>query len=79
MILTINVIIRDDMLAALALVLGFRVKNKIVKDDNDINNNNIINITQDIIQDITLTPHGWSNLPGGIITNILPIISLYHY
>ena len=72
MILTINVIIRDDMLAALALVLGFRVKNKIVKDDNDdnnINNNNII-ITQDIIQDITFTPHGWSNLPGGIITNM---------
>lgn len=69
MILTINVIIRDDMLAALALVLGFRVKNKIVKHDNEINNNNII-ITQDIIQDITFTPHGWSNLPGGIITNM---------
>jgi len=74
MILTINVIIitRDDMLAALALVLGFRVKNKIVKDDNDINNNNII-ITQDIIQDITFTPHGWSNLPGGIINIITDV------
>lgn len=63
----------------LALVLGFRVVDKKdIKIINDINKNTN---NMNIIQDISLTPKGWENLPGGIaiVTKILDTLNYYHH
>ena len=77
-ILSTNIIFnRTDMEPVLALVLGFRVERKDIKIVNNINKNTY-NIN--VIQDISLTPKGWEDLPGGntchfcFVNNIIDII-----